>query len=79
MLEDLLNLRAATSRIGKEYASKAKHAETARDAREIMLQGMKELEAHFLYALRFLDVYCNMNAVFVHMNHLGLIFPCYWS
>ena len=45
VLEDLRALRAMTSRIGKEFAAKANNASSSIEAKELMAQGMAELEA----------------------------------
>ena len=45
VLNDLRLLRAMTSRIGKEYAAKASNATSSIEAKEILTQGMAELEA----------------------------------
>ena len=45
VLNDLRLLRAMTSKIGKEYAAKASSATSSIEAKEILTQGMAELEA----------------------------------
>ena len=47
MLSNLKSLRAATSRIAKEYASRGSNAETAQEAKELLMEGIKELEQLF--------------------------------
>ena len=37
-------LRAATSRIGKEYAARGSNSSTAQEAKDLLLEGMAELE-----------------------------------
>lgn len=49
VLEKLKTLRVATSKVGKDFASRANNASTALEAREIMAAGVLELEA--LYTL----------------------------
>ena len=40
----LKTLRAATSRIGKEYAARGSNSTTAQEAKDLLLEGMAELE-----------------------------------
>ncbi|KAJ1424376.1 P-loop containing nucleoside triphosphate hydrolase protein, partial [Ochromonadaceae sp. CCMP2298] len=48
VLADLQTLRAATSRVGKEFAGRASNATTAVEAKEIMSEGMQALEDCYL-------------------------------
>lgn len=50
VLQNLLVLRAGTSKIGKEYASRAKNATSAMEARDLMVEGMKTLENYYTNA-----------------------------
>lgn len=44
ILEDLRELRVATSRIAKDHAVRAKAAASAIEARDCMVEGIRELE-----------------------------------
>eukprot|EP00596_Hydrurales_sp_CCMP1899_P005323 CAMPEP_0119043496 /NCGR_PEP_ID=MMETSP1177-20130426/22762_1 /TAXON_ID=2985 /ORGANISM="Ochromonas sp, Strain CCMP1899" /LENGTH=421 /DNA_ID=CAMNT_0007011733 /DNA_START=130 /DNA_END=1395 /DNA_ORIENTATION=- len=44
ILSNLKTLRAATSRIGKDYASRGSNSVSAQEAKELLVEGMKELE-----------------------------------
>lgn len=51
ILQELKVLRASTSRIGKDFASRANNASTAVEAKELLTQGMQELEALYEHSL----------------------------
>lgn len=44
ILGNLKVLRAATSRVGKEYAARGSNSSTAQEAKDLLLEGMAELE-----------------------------------
>lgn len=44
ILGNLKVLRAATSRIGKEYAARGSNSSTAQEAKDLLVEGMAELE-----------------------------------
>lgn len=47
-LKGLRALRASTSRIAKDFASRGAKASTAKEARELLLEGINALETHFV-------------------------------
>ena len=56
ILGNLKILRAATSRVGKEYAARGSNSTTAQEAKDILLEGMAELEQLYEHSVRALGV-----------------------
>ena len=54
---ELKALRAATSRIAKDYASRGKNATTAQEAKDLLENGMKELEELFHTSVSYFNYY----------------------
>lgn len=51
ILGNLKVLRAATSRVGKEYAARGSNSSTAQEAKDLLLEGMAELEQLYEYSV----------------------------
>lgn len=51
-MDGLKQLRAETSRIGKEYASRCSSAESAVEAKQLLEEGTKKLEELYTISVR---------------------------
>jgi hypothetical protein len=64
ILGNLKVLRAATSRIGKEYAARGSNSTTAQEAKDLLVEGMAELEQLYEHSVTtshivlFYVIYC---------------------
>jgi hypothetical protein len=52
ILGNLKALRAATSKVGKEYAARGSNSTTAQEAKDLLIEGMAQLEQLYEHSVR---------------------------